>query len=80
MIGNVFDIIKKNGGKLFSQNAIHESVPFGILLAIVGGFIDAYTFIGRGGVFANAQTANIVLLGVYASEGNWSYALVHDNV
>lgn len=41
-----------------------ESVKVGILLAIVGGFLDAYTFVGRGGVFANAQTGNIVLIGI----------------
>ncbi len=29
-----------------------ESVHLGILLAIVGGFLDAYTFVCRGGVFA----------------------------
>ena len=56
---------------------IHESVPFAILLALVGGYLDAYTFIGRGGVFANAQTGNIVLLGVYAAEGEWRQALMH---
>src|SRR5580658_6145873 len=41
-----------------------EDLPTGLLLAGVGGFLDAYTFVGRGGVFANAQTGNIVLLGV----------------
>ncbi len=55
--------------------AIHESVPFGIILSIVGGFLDAYTFIDRGGVFANAQTGNIVLMGVYGAQGAWGQAL-----
>jgi Predicted membrane protein len=56
---------------------ISESVPFCMLLAIVGGFLDAYTFVGRGGVFCNAQTGNIVLLGVYISAGKWQLALDH---
>ena len=56
---------------------ISESVPFCMLLAIVGGFLDAYTFVGRGGVFCNAQTGNIVLLGVYAATGQWQSALNH---
>lgn len=56
---------------------IHESVPFAILLAVVGGFLDAYTFIGRGGVFANAQTGNIVLFGVYAAQRDWNHAFLH---
>lgn len=59
------------------EHAVHESVPFGVLLAIVGGFLDAYTFIDRGGVFANAQTGNIVLFGVYAAQGEWRQALIH---
>lgn len=77
MTDKVFDVMQKKDKKLHSQHAVHESVPFGILLAIVGGFLDAYTFIGRGGVFANAQTGNIVLLGVNASKGEWRQALLH---
>lgn len=53
-----------------------ESVRLGVLLAIVGGFLDAYTFICRGGVFANAQTGNIVLVGVEATKGNWEQAIL----
>lgn len=56
---------------------VSESVPFCMLLAIVGGFLDAYTFVGRDGVFCNAQTGNIVLLGVYLSTGKWRSALEH---
>lgn len=77
MIDKFFDVIYKKDGKLLSQHPIYESVPFGMLLAIVGGFLDAYTFVGRGGVFANAQTGNIVLFGIYASKRNWGQALVH---
>lgn len=53
-----------------------ESVRLGVLLAIVGGFLDAYTFISRGGVFANAQTGNIVLVGVELTKGEWLKALM----
>lgn len=56
---------------------VSESVPFCMLLAIVGGFLDAYTFVGRGGVFCNAQTGNIVLLGVYLATGKQQLALSH---
>lgn len=51
-----------------------ESVRLGIPLAIVGGFLDAYTFVCRGGVFANAQTGNIVLVGIGATKGNFVQA------
>jgi hypothetical protein len=54
-----------------------ETLPTGMLLAGVGGFLDAYTFVGRGGVFANAQTGNIVLLAVAAGERQWPTALLH---
>ena len=33
------------------------------LLTLSGGLQDAYTYLRRGKVFANAQTGNIVLLG-----------------
>jgi uncharacterized membrane protein YoaK (UPF0700 family) len=54
-----------------------ENLPTGLLLAGAGGFLDAYTFVGRGGVFANAQTGNIVLLAVAAGERHWPAALLH---
>src|SRR5271155_175906 len=54
-----------------------ENLPTGLLLAGAGGFLDAYTFVGRGGVFANAQTGNIVLLAVAAGERHWLAALLH---
>lgn len=40
-----------------------DSMRLGALLALAGGFLDAYTFLCRGNVFANAQTGNIVMLG-----------------
>lgn len=48
---------------------VHERLPVGVLLAAAGGFLDAYTYICWGGVFANAQTGNIVLLAVDAAAG-----------
>ena len=61
--------------KTKSDIRIEESLGLALLLAVVGGFLDAYTFIGRGGVFANAQTGNIVLLGIYASKGEWQQVI-----
>lgn len=52
-----------------------ERFRTGALLAIAGGFLDAYTYVTRGGVFANAETGNIVLLGVRSIAGDWSGAL-----
>lgn len=55
--------------------SIHESFSVGALLALAGGFLDAYTYLSRGGVFANAQTGNMVLLGIRLAERNWGGAV-----
>lgn len=52
-----------------------DSIRIGAILAIVGGFLDAYTYICRGNVFANAQTGNIVLFGANLFSFNWKQAL-----
>ncbi|MEH7119360.1 YoaK family protein [Neobacillus vireti] len=54
-----------------------ESVGLGILLAVVGGFLDAYTFVSRDGVFATSQTGNLVLLGVEVAHGQWTQGFRH---
>ena len=46
-----------------------ERLATGLGLAVVGGFLDTYTYFTRGGVFANAQTGNLVLLGISAARG-----------
>ena len=54
---------------------VSESIELGIILALVGGFMDVYSYVGRDGVFANAQTGNILLVGVHLSEGDLALAL-----
>lgn len=46
-----------------------ERLSVGLALAAVGGFLDTYTYFTRGGVFANAQTGNMVLLSIAAARG-----------
>ena len=41
------------------------------LLTMSGGLQDAYTYINRGGVFANAQTGNIVRMSENLLEWDW---------
>ena len=57
-----------------SENEISESLVLAILLTISGGFMDAYSYMCRGEVFANAQTGNILLLGVSLASGKFSIA------
>ena len=49
-----------------------ESFFLTAILAIVGGFLDSYSYLMRGHVFANAQTGNIVLLSQHIFAGNWA--------
>jgi uncharacterized membrane protein YoaK (UPF0700 family) len=53
------------------------SLLHGAILAVVGGFLDAFTFIEKGHVFANAMTGNVVLLGVFTAARNWTQAGGH---
>ena len=57
------------------KGQMSESLVLGLLLALAGGFFDAYTYLCRGGVFANAETGNIVLLGAHLAEGDFEKAL-----
>ena len=59
------------------KGQMSESLLLGGLLAMAGGFFDAYTYLCRGGVFANAQTGNIVLFGLKLAEGEWQRALTY---
>lgn len=52
-----------------------ESLELGMLLALSGGLMDAYSYICRDHVFANAQTGNILLLGIHLSECNWRISI-----
>src|ERR1700733_3321167 len=47
------------------------------LFAVAGGYMDAYSYLAHGHVFANAQTGNVVLFSVDASQGHWSQAIRH---
>ena len=45
------------------------------ILAMSGGFMDAYSYMCRGEVFANAQTGNILLMAV-----NQAILLSHSDI
>ena len=61
--------------KIKPKHQISESIELGIILAIIGGFMDVYSYKARGKVFANAQTGNILLCGIYISEGNFTKSI-----
>ncbi|MFL9611270.1 YoaK family protein [Methylobacillus sp. Pita2] len=54
-----------------------NSLRVAALLTLSGGFLDAFTFVGHGQVFANAMTGNIVLMGIAVAAQDWAQALRH---
>lgn len=46
-------------------------------LIFAGGVFGGYTFVMRGGVFCNAQTANLVLLAIHLGQGDFSGAFYY---
>ena len=51
-----------------------ETLLIASLLAFIGGYLEAYTWIVHH-VFANAQSANLVFLWVYVTAGEWERAV-----
>lgn len=52
-----------------------EAFIVSVFLALGGGFQDAYTYMVRDHVFANAQTGNVVLMSTHLFGGEWEAAL-----
>ena len=53
------------------KRQMSETFRLGAILAASGGFMDAYSYMCRDEVFANAQTGNMLLLGINLAEQNW---------
>lgn len=60
---------------LEAQFQTSETFLLSAVLALSGGFQDAYTYNVRDEVFSNAQTGNIVLMSQHLMEGDWATAL-----
>lgn len=58
--------------KLNSSKQMSDTFFNAVFLTLSGGFQDAYTYICRGKVFANAQTGNIVLMSTHIFDGEWN--------
>src|SRR3981189_2404908 len=54
-----------------------RSLWFALLLTLANGFLDAHTYLVRGGVFANVQTANVIFFAIDASERKIALPLAH---
>ncbi len=50
-------------------------VTVGLILSMLAGYLEAYTYLLRDGVFCNGQTANIAMMMLSFAEGNLKRAL-----
>ena len=57
------------------RGQMSEAFCTAMFLSLSGGLQDAYTYLFRGKVFANAQTGNIVLLSANIMDGRWDKVL-----
>jgi uncharacterized membrane protein YoaK (UPF0700 family) len=53
------------------------TLRFALLITLACGFLDAYTYVVRGGVFANAQTGNVIFFALGVADGSWAEASAH---
>ena len=60
---------------MFRAKQESESIELAVLLALSGGIMDAYSYLVRDHVFANAQTGNMLLFGVNLAAGDWVQCL-----
>jgi uncharacterized membrane protein YoaK (UPF0700 family) len=60
---------------LFTGKRPERTLPVAVLLITAAGMLDAFTYVGYDGVFANAMTGNIVLLVVRLAKGEMSGSL-----
>ena len=54
-----------------------ERPLFLIIITLVGGYMNAYTYMTRDGILANMHTANMSHLGINLALGNWYIALTY---
>jgi uncharacterized membrane protein YoaK (UPF0700 family) len=53
------------------------TLRFALLITIACGFLDSYTYLARGHVFANAQTGNVIFFALGIADRHWGQALQH---
>ena len=71
------ECLRQSEGQISQRVPIHETLAVGMLLSVVGGFLESYTYMLRGGVFCNGQTGNLVLMIISLVEGEIHRALYY---
>ncbi|WP_258074982.1 YoaK family protein [Brachyspira murdochii] len=59
------------------NESIHttETIYIASILTLVGGFVDAYTYITRDGVFAYAQTGNMIFFAMHLAKKEFAITM-----
>lgn len=61
----------------FISEPLSATLPFALLLTLANSFLDSYTYLVRGGVFATAQTGNVVFFALNMSSQQYAAAFAH---
>jgi uncharacterized membrane protein YoaK (UPF0700 family) len=51
------------------------TLRFALLLSLTNGFLDAHTYLSRGGVFTNIHTANVIFAAINLTAGHYGAAM-----
>ena len=54
-----------------------RALQIALIMSFLGGFLDAYSYVGWGGVFAGAQSVNIIVTAIAVAQGDWLAATRH---
>ncbi|MBD9667326.1 DUF1275 domain-containing protein [Variovorax sp. VRV01] len=54
-----------------------RALQIALIMSFVGGFLDAYSYVGWDGVFAGAQSVNIIVTAIAVAQGDWLAATRH---
>ena len=60
-----------------APSVLESTLGAGLLLSAIGGFLDGYTYIGHGMVFANAHSGNVLFAALAVANAQWSVAFHH---
>lgn len=58
-----------------AEAVVKERLSLGAVVSAAGGFMDSFSYLLHGGVFANGQTGNYVLLSLCLTRRDWLGAL-----
>jgi uncharacterized membrane protein YoaK (UPF0700 family) len=66
-------VIPSNSTVNHASELAFNSLIVAMLLTAAGGFLDAFSYIGQGHVFANVMTGNLVLSAISSIRGDWTH-------